>query len=71
MANPTRRKKRNRLIKILLSPALVPIFVIGWSLYCIGQSKRNPKHRLNNKTPKNQEEIIIGVISKEELTIPA
>jgi hypothetical protein len=74
MANPTQRKKRSRLTRIILLPALVPIFVIGWSLYWIGQSKNNPKHpkhRPNNKTPKKQEEITIGVISKEELTIPA
>jgi hypothetical protein len=71
MANPTQRKKRSRLTRILLLPAFLPIFVFGWSLYWIGQSKRNPKRRPNNKTPKNQEQITIAVIPKEELAINA
>jgi hypothetical protein len=38
------RRKRNKLVTLLLLPALAMIWVVGWSLYWIGSRQaKNPK----------------------------
>jgi len=69
MAKPTNRKKRNKLTVALLSPILIIVFIVGWSLYFIGQS-RQPKAKQPQKpfkkTPAQQDEIELIVIPQEE-----
>jgi lipopolysaccharide export system protein LptC len=38
-----RKHKRNRAITALLFPAVIFLFLIGWSLYWIGLQKRRQK----------------------------
>ncbi|MGD0451760.1 MAG: hypothetical protein ABSA79_11990 [Candidatus Bathyarchaeia archaeon] len=69
MTKPPKRKKRNKLTLALLAPILMVVFIVGWTLSWIGQS-RSPKakqmHKPINKTPAKQEEFELVVISNQE-----
>ena len=69
---PLYRKKRSKLHVALLAPILAILFIFGWSLYCIGQAKQ-PKKRQSqkpiNKTSKDQNEVELVVIPKQEQII--
>ena len=69
---PHYRKKRSKLQVALLSPILAILFIFGWSLYCIGQTNQ-PKTRQSkkpiNKTSKDQNEVELVVIPKQEQII--
>ena len=67
MTNNTSRKKRSKLKVILFAPVLIFTFIIGWSLYWIGQQNDKPtKQKPTNKTPVKQETIELTVIPQEE-----
>jgi hypothetical protein len=68
MTKPTSRKKRNKLRAILLAPILSIIFLAGWSLYWIGQSRhQNTKQRQNpTHTTTKQDEFELIMIPQEE-----
>jgi hypothetical protein len=65
------RKQRSKFIKIFLAPIIAAGFLVGWGLYYIGESRYNKKQKPINKIPQKQQEITIGVIPKEELTVTA
>ena len=74
MTKPPIRKKRSKLKVALLSPILIVVFIVGWSLYFIGQSehpksKQTPKP--NIKKPARPNEIELIVIPQEENQIVA
>ena len=74
MTKSTRRKKRNKLTIILLSPILAILFLVGWSLSWIGQAgetkaKQPPKPI--NKTSAKQEKVELIMIPQLEEEIPA
>jgi flagellar basal body-associated protein FliL len=73
MTKSVNRKKRNKLTIILLAPILTIIFIVGWTLYWIGQ-KEQPKakqpQKTITKTPPKQDEIELIMIPQEE-QIPA
>jgi flagellar basal body-associated protein FliL len=74
MTKPTPRKKRNKLTTVLLAPILIIVFIVGWSLYWIGQSgQRNTKQPQKpiNKTPPKQDNVELIVISPKEQQILA
>jgi flagellar basal body-associated protein FliL len=69
MTKPTSRKKRNKLTTILIAPIIVIVFVVGWSLYWIGQSRhQNTKQpqKTANKTHAMQDEIELIMIPQQE-----
>jgi hypothetical protein len=69
MTKPISRKKRNKLTVALLAPILIIVFIVGWSLYWIGQSKQPEK--TINKTPAKQDEFELIVIPPQEKEILA
>jgi len=69
MTKPTNRKKRSKLTIFLLAPILAIVFVAGWSLYWIGQSKQPQTKQLQkttNKTSTNHNDIELIMIPKQE-----
>ena len=69
---PLYRKKRSKLQVVLLAPILAIVFMVGWSLCCIGQTNqlktRQPQKPIN-KTSTDQNEIELIVIPKQEQII--
>ena len=69
MGNPVFQKKRSKLAIILLSPILIPLFLIGWALYQIEES-RLPKSKQPQKTintaPAKKDELEFYVIPQEQ-----
>jgi hypothetical protein len=46
------QKKRHRKITIIfLAPILAAVYLLGWSLYCAGQSTYIQPEKTTNKTP--------------------
>jgi hypothetical protein len=72
MIKPTIRKKRSKLKVALLSPIFIAVFIVGWSLYFIGQSEL-PKSKQPQKPvikkPAQPNEIELIVIPQEERQI--
>ncbi|MGA3288882.1 MAG: hypothetical protein ABSD42_01405 [Candidatus Bathyarchaeia archaeon] len=74
MTKLTTRKKRSKLTVALLAPILIIVFIVGWSLYWIGQSRQpNTKQpqKTINKTPTKQDNIELIVIPPQEKEILA
>ena len=74
MAKSIHRKKRSKLTVVLFAPILIIVFIIGWSFYWIGQSKRpNTKQsqKTVNKTPAKQDDVELIVIPPLEKEILA
>jgi Tfp pilus assembly protein PilO len=74
MTKPTTRKKRSKLTVALLAPILIIVFIVGWSLYWIGQSRQpNTKQpqKTINKTPAKQDNVKLIVIPQQEEQILA
>jgi len=60
MTKPTKRKKRGKPAIILLSPASIIVFIVGWILSWMGQlrlPKAKQLHKPIFKTPPKQEEV--------------
>jgi hypothetical protein len=49
MKNSINRCQRNKLISVVVLPFIIPFWIIGWILYCIGS-----RIRLQTCTGKNQ-----------------
>ena len=74
MTKLTTRKKRSKLTVALLAPILIIVFIVGWSLYWIGQSRqlneKQPQKSIN-KTPTKQGNIELIMIPPQEEQILA
>jgi hypothetical protein len=71
MTKVVRRQKRNKIAIILLAPISAVFFLVGWSLYYIGEKGHKQKQKSINKPLKNQENIELMAIPIEEQTIKA
>jgi nitrogen fixation-related uncharacterized protein len=74
MTKPTTRKKRDKLTVALLAPILIIVFIVGWSLYWIGQSgqlKEKQPQKPIKKTPAKQDNIELIMIPPQEKEILA
>jgi len=74
MTKSNTRKKRNKLTIALLAPISIIVFIVGWSLYWIGQSgQRNTKQPQKpiKKTPAEQDQVELIVIPLQEKEILA
>jgi flagellar basal body-associated protein FliL len=72
MIKPTIRKKRSKLKVALLSPIFITVFIVGWSLYFIGQSEQQKAKQPQKpviKKPAQPNEIELIVIPQEESQI--
>ena len=49
MKNSINRCQRNKIISVVVLPFIIPFWIIGWILFCIGS-----KIRLQTCTGKNQ-----------------
>ena len=75
MAKSISRKKRNKLTVILLSPILIIVFIVGWSLYWIGQSgkpkTKQPQKPINKTLAEQSAEVELVMIPQQEEQILA
>lgn len=52
-----------------MAPILAIVFLIGWSLYYVGQRQQTKPQKPTVNTLQNQETVTFSVIPKEEQTI--
>jgi flagellar basal body-associated protein FliL len=67
--SPNKRKKRSKLTIALLSPILMVVFMAGWCLAWIGESKLSKTkqpHNSINKTSEKEEMELIFISNQEE-----
>ena len=72
MIKPTIRNKRSKFKVALLSPIFIAVFIVGWSLYFIGQSgqpKTKQPQKPVIKKPEQPNEIELIAIPQEEKQI--
>jgi len=72
MNKPTARKKRGKITIAILAPILTILFIVGWTLYCIGQrspTKEKQVQKPINKTPTKQDNIELIMIPQDEKEI--
>ena len=70
MTKPASRKERSKITKVLLFPILAIFFLVGWSLYWIGQQEtKQPKKSINKTTSKQKEDLELIAIPQEEQTL--
>jgi flagellar basal body-associated protein FliL len=60
------RKKRNKLTILLLAPVMVITFIVGWSLYWIGNTKHKQPQAPTSKKQTKQEPVQLIVIPRQE-----
>jgi hypothetical protein len=65
------KELRRRLIGLLLLPILTLIFIIGWTMYFIGDEKENNKMRpktitqtVRNTNTEKQESVEFGLVEE-------
>ena len=58
------KRKRNRLVVALLLPALVLVWLVGWSMYWLGH-QREDKNR-TKPAPKKDNVTLIPAVALEE-----
>jgi hypothetical protein len=56
------RKKRNKFAIVLLAPILAVVFIVGWSLSWIGESKAKQPQKPTIKTQATQDKDSIELI---------
>lgn len=70
MTKRPNRKKRSKLTIIILAPVLALTFIIGWTLYWVGNTKHKQPHSTAPKINANQDPVHLIVIpGQEEQTI--
>jgi len=57
------RRKRNNIMGLFLVPVLIFIFLMGWSMYWIGDQKRTK--RVNRKAPKKENVTFLPAVHEE------
>lgn len=66
MTKGTNRKKRSKLTIILLAPILALTFMVGWSLYWIGNRQHKQPHLSASKINAKQDTVQLMVIPGQE-----
>jgi hypothetical protein len=66
MTKRPNRKKRSKLTILLLAPIMALTFIVGWSLYWIGNTKHKQKHSTTQKIQTENDPIQLMVITKQE-----
>ena len=66
MAKRSTRKKRSKLTILLLSPVLALTFMVGWSLYWIGNRQPKQPHVAARKIHAKQDTVQLIVIPPQE-----
>jgi len=61
MKNSINRCQRNKIISVVVLPFIIPFWIIGWILYCIGS-----KIRLQTCTGKNQ--VVVQKTKQKRIT---
>jgi hypothetical protein len=59
------RSKRHKAIIVLLLPAIIFLWIIGWSLYWIGHQKE-PREAQPSSSPKEEDYVSLIPIVLEE-----
>lgn len=70
--SPNKRKKRSKLAVALLLPITAAMFLLGWTLFCIGQRQtktKQPQKPLNTASAEKEELELIFISDKEEQII--
>jgi hypothetical protein len=65
--NEKGKRKRNRVLTILLLPALISIFLMGWGLYSMNYQKGN--YIVQNKLTKKDNVTIMPIAFDEKQEI--
>jgi hypothetical protein len=66
MVKPVNRRKQNKLKMLLLAPLCAVVFIVGWSLYWLGQSKTKQTQKTINKVPTKQDQLELVMIPMKE-----
>lgn len=66
MTKRPNRKKRSKLTIIILAPVLALTFIIGWTLYWIGNTKHKQQHSASPKIHAKQDPVHLIVIPRQE-----
>ena len=70
MTKRPNRKKRSKLTILLLAPVMALTFMVGWSLYWIGNRQHKQPHSAAPKIHAKQDPVQLMVIpTQEEQTI--
>jgi flagellar basal body-associated protein FliL len=70
MTKRPNRKKRSKLTTLLLAPVIALTFIVGWSLYWIGNKQQKQTKATNPKIHAEQDPVELMVIPmREEQTI--
>jgi hypothetical protein len=63
------KRRRNKAIVVLLLPAIIFLWIIGWSLYWIGHQKE-PRQAQPSSSPKEEDHVsLIPIVLEEPLEI--
>jgi len=57
-------RKRNRLVVALLLPALVLVWLVGWSMYWLGHQREDKKR--TKPAPKKDNVTLVPAVALEE-----
>ena len=60
------RKKRSKLAILLLAPVMALTFIVGWSLYWIGNKKQKQPQAPTPKIRAEQDPVQLIVIPRQE-----
>ena len=66
MTKRPNRKKRSKLVILLLAPVIALTFIVGWSLYWIGNTKQKQPQTPTPKTRTEQDLVQLIVIPRQE-----
>ena len=66
MTKRPNRKKRSKLAILLLAPVMALTFIVGWSLYWIGNTKQKQPQAPTPKMRAEQDPVQLIVISRQE-----
>ena len=66
VVKPINRRKQNKLKVFLLAPICAIVFIVGWTLYWIGQSNTKQAQKTINKVPTKQDQIELIMIPLQE-----
>ena len=66
MIKPINRKRKNKFKVLLLAPIFAIVFLVGWSLYWIGQSNTKHPQKTVNKAPTKQDNVDLIMIPEQE-----